>query len=56
MLVTFDEQGNGKTALTLRQMHPSSERRETAIGFGAVEYGDQTLNKLALHIAKLGGA
>lgn len=52
MLVTFDEQSNGKTVLTLRQMHPSKERREWGIGFGAVEYGGQTLTKLALHVAK----
>ncbi|MDH6232759.1 uncharacterized protein YndB with AHSA1/START domain [Mesorhizobium soli] len=55
MLVTFDEQSDGKTVLTLRQMHPSTERREWAIGFGAVEYGGQTLQKLALHVAKVRG-
>ena len=54
MLVTFDEQSNGKTVLTLRQMHPSKERREWAIGFGAVEYGGQTLEKLARHVATVG--
>ena len=53
MLVTFDEQEDGKTVLTLRQMHPSRERREWAIGFGAVEYGGQTLANLAFHVAKL---
>lgn len=53
MLVTFDEQSNGKTVLTLRQMHPSKEQRETKLGFGAVEYGGQTLEKLALHVAKV---
>lgn len=53
MLVTFDEQSNGKTVITLRQMHPSKEQRETGIGFGAVEYGGQTLQKLALHVAKV---
>jgi uncharacterized protein YndB with AHSA1/START domain len=52
MLVAFDEQSDGKTVLTLRQMHPSKEQRETKIGFGAAEYGTQTLNKLALHVAK----
>lgn len=55
MLVTFDEQSNGKTVLTLRQMHPSKEQRKTKIGFGAVEYGGQTLSKLALHVAKVRG-
>lgn len=53
MLVTFDEQSNGKTVVTLRQMHPSKEQREGAIGFGAVEYGGQTLDKLARHVAKV---
>ncbi|PSJ63925.1 SRPBCC family protein [Pseudaminobacter soli (ex Li et al. 2025)] len=55
MLVTFDEQSDGKTVLTLRQMHPSREQRERTIGFGAVEYGGQTLEKLALHVAKVRG-
>lgn len=53
MLVTFDEQSDGKTVLTLRQMHPSRERRELVIGFGALEYGGQTLDKLARHVAGL---
>ena len=56
MLVTFDEQSNGKTVITLRQMHPSKQRRDGAIGFGAVEYGGQTLDKLARHVAKVKGA
>lgn len=48
--VTFDAQGNGKTVLTLRQIHPSAERRKAVIGFGAVELGYQTLDKLARHL------
>lgn len=51
MLVTFDAQDNGKTVVTLRQLHPSARRRTLAIGFGAVEYGAQTLDKLARHVA-----
>jgi uncharacterized protein YndB with AHSA1/START domain len=51
MLVSFDEQSNGKTVVTLRQMHPSKSQRDNKIGFGAVEYGAQTLNKLAAHLA-----
>jgi uncharacterized protein YndB with AHSA1/START domain len=47
LTVTFDEQADGKTILTLRQLHPSSQRREEVIGFGAVEYGLQTLDGLA---------
>ena len=45
--VTFDVQSDTKTVLTLRQLHPTPERRQTAIGFGAVEYGLQTLDGLA---------
>ncbi len=51
MLVTFDAQDNGKTVVTLRQLHPSADRRGRVIGFGAVEYGAQTLDKLAAHAA-----
>ncbi|HEV7693805.1 MAG TPA: SRPBCC family protein [Hyphomonadaceae bacterium] len=51
MLVTFDEQSDGKTVLTLRQMHPTRAHREAGIGFGAVEFGGQTLDKLAEHLA-----
>lgn len=50
MLVTFDEQTDGKTVLTLRQMHPTRGHRDAGIGFGAVEYGYQTLAKLAKHL------
>lgn len=49
MLLTLDEQANGKTIVTLRQMHPTKARRDEVIGFGAVEYGGQTLDKLARH-------
>jgi hypothetical protein len=45
--VTFDEQTDGKTVLTLRQLHPSRKRRQVVIGFGAVEYGPQTQDGLA---------
>lgn len=45
--VTFDEQSDGKTVLTMRQLHPTVERRKFVIGFGAVVYGQQTLDKLA---------
>ena len=50
-LITFDEQTDGKTVLTLRQMHPTRAQRDAVIGFGAVEYGGQTLDKLAAHLA-----
>jgi uncharacterized protein YndB with AHSA1/START domain len=48
--VTFDEQSNGKTVLTMRQLHPTKEQRDAKIGFGAVEFGHQTLGKLARHL------
>lgn len=48
--VTFDQQSNGKTVVTLRQLHPTAAQREAVIGFGAVEYGSQTLDKLARHV------
>jgi uncharacterized protein YndB with AHSA1/START domain len=50
VIVTFDEQSDGKTVLTLRQLHPTKEQRDATIGFGAVEFGYQTLEKLAQHI------
>ena len=52
--VTFDEQSNGKTVLTLRQLHPDAAQRERVIGFGAVELGLQTLDKLAEHVESIG--
>ena len=48
----LDEQGDGKTVLTLRQFHPSKDRRDATIGFGAVELGYQTLGKLAEYLAR----
>lgn len=48
--ITFDEQSDGKTVITLRQLHPTKAQRDATIGFGAVEFGYQTLNKLAHHI------
>lgn len=48
--ITLDEQADGKTVLTLRQLHPTAEQREEKIGLGAVELGLQTLQKLAHHL------
>jgi len=45
--VTLDEQADGKTVLTMRQLQPTREARDATIGFGAVELGLQTLGKLA---------
>jgi uncharacterized protein YndB with AHSA1/START domain len=51
VIVTFDEQSNGKTVVTLRQLHPTKVQRDAGVSFGAVEYGHQTLDKLATHVA-----
>ena len=48
--VTFDAQGDSKTVITLRQLHPTKAQRDAGIGFGAVEFGYQTLEKLARHV------
>lgn len=48
--ITFDEQSDGKTVVTLRQLHPTKEQRDAGIGFGAVEFGYQTLDKLSRHV------
>ena len=53
MTVTFDRQSDGKTVLTLRQLHPSKALREQVIGFGAVELGYQTLGKLSDYLGGL---
>ncbi len=49
--VTLDDQEDGKTVVTLRQLHPSKEQRDATVGFGAVELGYQTLDKLARYVA-----
>lgn len=48
--VTFDEQDDGKTVVTLRQLHPTKEQRDATVRFGAVEMGLQTLAKLARYV------
>jgi uncharacterized protein YndB with AHSA1/START domain len=48
--IVLDEQADGKTVLTLRQLHPTVEQRHATIGFGAVELGLQTMQKLAHHL------
>jgi hypothetical protein len=40
----------GATVLTLRQLHPTVEQRDAELGFGAVELGRQTMDKLAGHL------
>lgn len=48
--ITLDEQADGKTVLTLRQLHPTVEQRDAKIGLGAVELGLQTMHKLARYL------
>ena len=48
--ITFDEQSDKKTVLTMRTLLPTKEQRAIKIGFGAVELGYQTLDKLAEHL------
>ena len=50
VVITLDQQADGKTVLTLRQLHPTAGQRVAAIGFGAVELGLQTMQKLARHL------
>ncbi|NVB80857.1 MAG: ATPase [Kofleriaceae bacterium] len=45
--ITFDEQSDKKTVVMMRQLHPTKAQRDATIGFGAVELGYQTLDKLA---------
>ena len=53
VIVTFEEQSNKKTVVTMRQLQPTRAQRDVAIGFGAVELGHQTMDKLAQHIANM---
>jgi uncharacterized protein YndB with AHSA1/START domain len=48
--ITFDEQSNKKTVVTLRQLHPTKAQRDAKVGFGAVEFGHQTMDKLAEYL------
>ena len=48
--ITFDEQSDKKTVMTMRSLLPTKEQRAVKIGFGAVELGYQTLDKLAEHL------
>ena len=50
--ITFDEQSDGKTVVTMRQLHPTKEQRDAGIGFGAVEIGYGTIDKLAEYLRR----
>jgi uncharacterized protein YndB with AHSA1/START domain len=48
---SFDVVEEGKTRLTIRQVYPSTEMRDTIVRvYGAVEGGKQTLARLAEHL------
>ncbi|QAU46549.1 SRPBCC family protein [Bradyrhizobium guangzhouense] len=51
--IIFAEQADGKTVLMMRQLFANTEQRDQTIGFGAVEYGYQTLDKLAAYVGGL---
>jgi uncharacterized protein YndB with AHSA1/START domain len=51
--ITFDSQRNGKTVVTLRNLLPTKAQREEKIGFGAVEIGNTTMDKLEAHLRNL---
>ena len=53
--LVFDQQDDGKTVITLRQLHPTKAQRDAGVGFGAVEFGYQTLEKLARYVETMGG-
>ncbi|MCZ7585258.1 MAG: SRPBCC family protein [Deltaproteobacteria bacterium] len=53
VLVSFEEQSDGKTVLTFRQLHPTKAQRDAGLGFGAVEIGYGTLGKLDRFLTKL---
>ena len=55
VIITFDEQSDGKTVVTMRQLHPTKAQRDATIGFGAVAIGYTTLDKLEAFLAKAGG-
>lgn len=49
---TFAEQG-GKTTLTMRMLFQSAAERHKNVEFGAIEGGNQTLERLAEHLERL---
>tara|TARA_R110001592_G_scaffold124884_2_gene334058 strand:+ start:458 stop:958 length:501 start_codon:yes stop_codon:yes gene_type:complete len=56
VLITFEEQSNGKTVLSLRQLHPTKAQRDGGLGFGAVEIGFGTLNNLEKYLGTIANA
>lgn len=52
--ITFDDQANQKTVVTLRQLYSKKAERDAKMRIGAVELGLQTLDKLAEHLRTMG--
>jgi uncharacterized protein YndB with AHSA1/START domain len=51
--VTFEDEG-GKTRVTMRAIFPTAQDRQFAVEqFGAIEGGNQTLERLAEHLTKM---
>jgi uncharacterized protein YndB with AHSA1/START domain len=48
--ITFTEEEGG-TRVTQRSLFPTAEARAAVVSFGAIELGQQTLEKLAEHLA-----
>jgi len=51
--ITFDEQSDGKTVVTMRQLLPTKEDRLAKIAFGAVEIGYGTIDNLATYLRRI---
>ena len=51
--ITLDEQSDGKTVVTMRQLHPTKEQRNAGIAFGAVEIGYGTIDNLATYLRRM---
>ncbi len=51
--VTFEEEGGGKTRVTLRMLFETPALRDETAKAGAIEGGEQTLGRLAKHLQTL---
>ena len=51
--VTFDDLGGGRTRVTNHLVFRTAEQRSAAIGFGAVELGNQTMARLGRYLAEM---
>jgi len=48
----FEDLGDSKTRLTMRTIFPTAEARNNATEFGAIEGGNQTLERLTEYLAE----